>query len=159
MDRKDRRRIEEGLRDARWVGWKLLIWGLVAVLILGTLSFVCGIVSLPFRSARGIADRTLDADNVIYNYEWFKTQHESVGALRRQLRNATNTFNGFIAEAGRRDSWGFEEKQESARLRAVVLGLNNRLEDAVALYNARSRMVNRAIFKTGDEELPERIDP
>ena len=53
--------------------------------------------------------------------------------------------------------WRRDQREELARLSTIYLGLSNSLTDMIAEYNARSRMVNRSIFKTGDTELPEHI--
>jgi hypothetical protein len=97
-----------------------------------------------------VTDKVLEADNVIYNYEWFKNQYEDIQALEKKIRNTEveiDTFNESLPTD--RSEWTFEDKEESARLNSIKLGLMNQLEDAVAEYNARSKTATRSIFKDG----------
>lgn len=133
---------------------------LVSVLfILFGLSIIAGIMSLvsaPFRSATGVVERTINPDNVIANYEWFKRQVQDVKAIDVRLRASQLTLDQFNAVAGPRDKWTFEDKQEHARLSSIVLGLQGQRASMVAEYNARTEMANRALFKTSD--LPETLN-
>lgn len=101
-------------------------------------------------------DKTLDADNAIYNYEWFKQQYEDIEATKKQLDNSSIALDDFEKSAGDRKDWTFEDKNESSRLRAVKLGIQNSLETLIADYNARSKMANRNIF--ANSILPNYID-
>lgn len=94
-----------------------------------------------------IIQKTYDADNVIYNYEWFKSTFEAIEASKAKIKNAQAAVDGFESSAGDRKSWTFEDKTEDARLRSIVTGLKNHYEDLVAEYNARAKMVNRNIFQ------------
>jgi len=94
-------------------------------------------------TAYGVLDETMDAENAIYNYEWFKQTAEDIQALHNKEANAEGAIQEHMATMD--DSR--EDKNELARLRAIKLGLTNMLEDVMAKYNARSKMANRAIFK------------
>jgi len=100
-------------------------------------------------SAYDITEKTLDADNVIYNYEWFKQAVEDIKATKNKRDMAKQQAEGFKEFAGPRTSWTFEDKTEFSRLQSVYQGISNHLEDLVATYNARSQMANRAIFQDG----------
>lgn len=110
------------------------------------------IVSQPGR----VIGKVLDADNIIYNYEWFKQTYQDVKAIDLKIKNAGNMVKRFKVDAGPRTTWAFEDKTEYSRLNAVFLGLQNQRADIVATYNARSKMASRSIFKTG--ELPEQLN-
>ena len=62
-------------------GWHLMkivaILLVLGTLLFGTLGFVFGI----FGQGARIVQKTLDADNVLYNYEWFKQQKEDIDTL------------------------------------------------------------------------------
>jgi hypothetical protein len=100
-------------------------------------------------TAHGIIDKTLTADNAIYNYEWFKQQKEDIIAVSNKIRIAEHAEVDFAMTAGSHDKWTFEDKNEDARLRAIVQGLESQLEDMQAQYNARAQMANRNIFDDG----------
>ena len=107
-------------------------------------------------TAYGAQDKTLNAENAIYNYEYFKQQKESIDALNQKLGNANESIISFKESAGDRKDWTFEDKDEYSRLNAVKDGLYNQLKDAIADYNAKSNMANRSIFK--DNIVPNYID-
>lgn len=143
------------------LGWKIivLIMVIMAIVIVGRIVlFPLWVASRAIDSASGVIDRTLDPDNVIQNYEWFKQVYEDVDATDRKIENAKMALSVFVESAGSRGDWSHEDKTEHSRLNTVILGLRNFRTDLVAQYNARSRMVNRAIFKAGDKVLPERLE-
>jgi hypothetical protein len=107
------------------------------------------------KSAGKIVTKTLDADNVIYNYEWFKKAYHAIQAVEHQIKNIQQEKKEFKQDAGPRKDWTFEDKTESSRLSATISGLKNHRNSLIAEYNAKSKMINRKIFKGGD--LPEEI--
>ncbi len=125
----------------------LAVFGIFVVL-----SIVGGgwwLVTLPFRAASGVVGKTLEPDNIISNYEWFKQQYEDIGATDIKIVNAQANLDGFRQSAGDRASWSFEDKNYESQLRQQVLGLTNQRQDMVATYNARAKMLNRSIFMAG----------
>jgi hypothetical protein len=132
-------------------------------LILGGIGWGIKVVMTPARSAAEIVEKTLDADNVIQNYEWFKNQKGSYDAALVKLDSANRALATFNASAGDRKGWTFEDKQEHARLTTIVSGLEGHVASTASDYNARSRMMNRSIFKEGfivlkdKDSLPETL--
>ena len=100
------------------------------------------------NSAQGIITKTYDANNAIYNYDWFKERYQAIQAIDIQISNAqqaeTQYNTGLPAD---RTTWGYTIQTESARLHSVVLGLENQNQSIVAEYNARASEVNRNIFQ------------
>lgn len=132
--------------------------GSLALFVVGGLVVVgggVGLLTLPFRAATGVAERTMNPDNVIANYEWFKRQVQDVRAMDEKIGVASVTLEAFEKSAGPRDAWKFDDRQEWGRLNSVLLGLRNQRASMVAEYNARSQMANRTLFKTND--LPETL--
>jgi len=125
-------------------------------LVLSFLGIVFGLISMPLHVAsnvvsttHGVIDKTLNADNALYNYEFFKKQYEDIQAIGNKIVIATKAVDEFNMSAGSRKDWTFEDKTEASRLASIVQGLQSQQEDMVALYNARSKMANRNIFKDG----------
>jgi len=151
----ERDQFKSDLDETRWAfGMILIKWGIpliVLCLILSGIGWVLGI----FGQGAKVIEKTMDADNIIYNYEWFKQCHEDVQATDVKIKNAKAKIKSFEESAGLRKDWTFEDKNEHSRLNSVLLGLQNYREDLVAKYNARSKMANRKIFKSG--ELPEKV--
>jgi predicted transcriptional regulator len=142
---------------------KYFVYIFIGIIGLSIAGIVVGVVSFPFRTAGNMvnlaqdaSDKTLTADNAIYNYEWFKRQYQEIEAAKKQLVNARVSYDSFKASAGARTEWTFEDKNEDSRLRAVVLGIENNLQSKITEYNARTSMATRNIFE--DSVLPSFID-
>jgi hypothetical protein len=137
------------------------IIGIITLIVVGFfvlygLGILMGLITVPFHSASNIVntkhdviDKTVNANNAIYNYEWFKQQSEDIVANLKKITNAKASLADFELSAGVRAGWTFEDKTEDARLRSIVLGLQNQQEQMVADYNARAKMANRNIFLNG----------
>ena len=123
------------------------------IVLLAVVSFAVN----PIRQAARAVNKTIDADNVIHNYEWFKRQNEAITAIESKIESAESSVKTFMELGGERDNWDREDKIEFARLNSIAQGLHMQRSDMVSEYNARSRMANRNIFKVGDGQLPERI--
>ena len=131
----------------------------------GTIFIVIGVVVCawvlrlmlyPAAQATKVYEKTLDADNAIYNYEYFKQAYQDILATGQKIVTAQAAVDEFIKTAGPRDKWDFRDKEESARLATNLTGLKNVRNDMVATYNARSKMANRSIFQ--GRELPVSIE-
>lgn len=138
----------------------LVVLGAMALIIgLSVVGTAMGIITLPWRKLnrqvetnQGIIDKTYNAENALYNYEWFKQTAQDIKATETKTIDAKAAVVSFEESAGAdRSKWGFEDKTESARLRAVAQGLQNHYTQLVADYNARASQANRAIFK---DDLP-----
>lgn len=137
------------------------IFGIIMAmfLLVGFLSvggMAMGVISLPFHAAsngidtaHGIIDKTINADNAIYNYEWFKQQVQDIEANQQKAKLADQAVLSFEAAAGPRSDWTFEDKTEDARLRSIAQGLHSQDASLTANYNARASMANRSIFADG----------
>lgn len=93
--------------------------------------------------------------NAIYNYEWFKQQEADVKRLGEQFNIAASAYKLFKEDLGPdRKSWDMHDKNELARLRANMNGVDMMLKQAIGDYNAKSSMVSRSVFK---DNLPSNI--
>lgn len=131
---------------------------LVVAVITSLLGAALGIITLPWlklntqiQTNRDIITKTYDANNVVYNYEWFKQTAEDIKATQTQWQDAADAHAAFTTAAGPHDKWTFEDKTEDARLGAVQNGLKNHYTQLVADYNAHASEANRNIFQ---ENLP-----
>lgn len=126
-------------------------WILSAVLLvcLPGCDLVCG-------SARGVAARTLAADNVIYNYEWFHLRQGNVQALDVQIREKEGQLNRLQETLGSRSAWSRTDRSDFNQTETELLGLRSQRASIVAEYNAHAGMANRRLFLDGN--LPERLE-
>lgn len=142
---------------------KYIILGTVIFGVMIAGGFVAKVIFFPVNTANKLIetaydaqDKVLNADNAIYNYEWFKQKKADIDASKRQLTNVKEERASFTAYAGERSSWTFEDKNEDSRLRSVETGLENYLESQIGDYNARASMATRNIFE--GSVLPSYID-
>jgi hypothetical protein len=155
MNEKDtkeyKKEFEEDLTLARWSINKAL-WILIPTVIV--ICIIGWVLKVGSQGGK-IIEKTVNADNVIYNYEWFHSAYEDIQATDIKIKNSETQIAQFKSEAGDRANWDFSDKEEYSRLNSVLLGLQNYRQDVVAKYNARSKMVNRKIFKgqTAPEEV------
>lgn len=138
----------------------LTIATIIGITVLGIgvkiLFFPVHTVEQLINTAYDAQTKTLNADNAIANYEWFKQQYEDIEASKLQIENALNTVTNFEKSFPDKSKWTFEDKQEYSRLISIHLGLQNYTITLIADYNAKSKMANRAIFK--NSIFPEFID-
>lgn len=141
------------------------ILGIFLALFIGLplVGLALGWISIPLNTAQkqleivnGAQNKVLNADNAIYNYEWFKQKYQDIEASKRNYKLAKANYDVYVVDLGERSTWGFEDKTEVARLNAVVLGLQTNLEGQIGDYNARASMATRNIFEDG--VLPSYID-
>lgn len=137
------------------IKWSLITCFAVTVIWIG--GAWIGVFGTAVTLPASIANKTLQPDNVIQNYEWFKQQYQDVKAIDRKIDNAKQSKRDLIdGLSSDRSSWSFDQNQEFARLGSIVLGLENQRASMVAEYNARTQMANRDLFRTSD--LPVVID-
>lgn len=150
-----------------WETWKKhmsasfkIIIGIVilAVFIVGlkVLLFPVRILNQNVDTATGIYEKTMDSDNAIYNYEWFKEQE---AYIRQGLNNediAKEEWELFQSQLPEdREKWTREDKQEESSLRGSYYALQKLTNKAIEDYNAKSSMVTRNIF---NDNLPSTIE-
>lgn len=140
------------------------ILGLILLLMfVGLFGFVFRIAVYPLFVAEKVVDtgyeltdKTFNADNVISNYEWFKTQYEAINAQKEKANQSEIEYETFSEKLNSDSSkWTKFQEREEASLRNSLSANKKILADLIAEYNARAKMVNRSIFKG---ELPDEID-
>lgn len=138
----------------------IIIVGLILAVVAG--AWMLKVVLLPVQtvttqidSAGNVITKTYDADNAIYNYEWFKQQYEDIQATERIISNTGIQMEEYKDLYGNASEWDWQTKQDYNSLQSKFLGQQNFYEDLVAEYNARSQMANREIFK---DKLPLHVD-
>ena len=124
-------------------------WGLSAAL-LGPKT-----VTTQISSAGEVIEKTYDADNAIYNYEWFKQQEADIRATEKQVRNMRDSLTEYKDMYGEPKEWDYQTRQDYNSLNTKYVGQKNYYEELVEDYNARASMANREIFQ---DKLPLHVD-
>lgn len=104
------------------------------------------------NTANGVIHKTINADNAIYNYEWFKKRVQEIDVARKNVENTAEQFKELKADF---EKW-LATREEIAFMRVALLGQKNYVNDLIGEYNAKSSMANRAIF--ADWILPNFIE-
>ena len=147
---------KSGYREAapivKWTLGKAILWFLGAGIIFAAISIPMGLSS----SAAGVMSRTLDPDNIIYNYEWFHSKSEAYVSYQKQKADLTQRMKSLTEIMGTdRSKWTRADREEYSQLTNQMIGVAQHIRDIAAEYNARTGMANRSIFKSGD--LPESL--
>jgi hypothetical protein len=101
------------------------------------------VVGASQMGACGVAHRTLDADNIIFNYEQFFDVSERHKAKVRDI-GAHQELVALAKDEG--------DRKELTRLRMELAALKSSCRALASEYNADSSKLNRRIFK--DNDLP-----
>jgi hypothetical protein len=118
--------------------------------------FPVRVVNQNIDTATGIYEKTMDSDNAIYNYEWFKEQEAHIRECLKNEEISKDEWNYFLSQLpGDRTKWSREDKQEESSLRGSYYALQKLTNKAMEDYNAKASMVTRNIFK---DNLPSTID-
>ena len=112
-------------------------------------------VTTQISSAGEIIDKTYDADNSIYNYEWFKQQKADIDAMVKVIQNTKRNLDDYKEMYGDPKEWGWQTRQDYNSLNTKYLGQQNQYEMLVEDYNARASMANRNVFM---DKLPLHVD-
>jgi hypothetical protein len=143
-------------------GFAVMVAFFITIILGATVGLAVKLIWFPVNTvnqsvdmAYGVVNETLDADNAIYNYEWFKQQEADIERCLNAERVAEDEYDAFVAalSAGRSQWEGFDKKEE-ASLRNSVTACKKITDKAIQDYNARAAMVNRAVFK---DNLPTNI--
>jgi len=129
---------------------KIIFWIIGMGILISSVFWIADLVLTPVQTAKDVVKKTLNADNVIQNYEWFKQQYNDYLAINTKISDADSAVVKFKREAGERSKWSFEDKNEYSRLTSISDGLKYQRADIAGKYNARSKMLNRDLFKTSD---------
>jgi acyl-CoA synthetase (AMP-forming)/AMP-acid ligase II len=131
----------------------LLIFGGIAVKVL---LFPVHVADKSVDLAYATTDKTMTAENAIYNYEWFKEQEAYIRQCLKNEEIAKEEYDMYIKTLPEnREKWDSRDKDEEASLRNSYYALQKLTNKAMEDYNAKSSMVNRVIFK---DNLPSNID-
>lgn len=134
------------------IGIPLLIFASIGI---KALFFPVNTIDKSIDTAYEVVDKTMNGENAIYNYEWFKEQEAYIRQCLKNEEIAKEEWDTFVAMLPEdRAEWTSQDKDEEASLRNSYYALQKLTNKAMEDYNAKSSMVNRAIFK---DNLPSNI--
>lgn len=120
------------LKYAAWFGLALVPVVVISLVFGGVFTSV---VTAPGR----VINKTLETDNIIYNYEWFHDTSRAFGARVNQIASHKRA----MATIPLVDQQSIAELN---RYRIEIEGMRQSCRDMAARYNANASKVNRNIF-------------
>lgn len=133
---------EERLTPGRFLKYAALAVG--ALIVVGIAWSIVTVVTAPARTAAGIINRTLDADNVLATYERFHDRWKGYQARLSQIRETSGYLTSETNQA------------EAVRLRVDLTAQRQSCREIASGYNADAAKTNRDIFR--GREAPASLD-
>jgi hypothetical protein len=142
----DRRPVKTSFSLGFWI--IMIVLGLGAIGGMG--AWGLNILSQPGR----ILTKTLDADNVIYNYEYFRDKYAAIEGMQPQIANVQAERDALAETYGAPATWSSDTQALHAKLSAQLTGLTNTRIRMIQEYNGNASKANKSIFLAG---LPDNI--
>jgi len=147
-------------KDVAKTGIKLWMWFIIALVAISVLGFVGKIILFPAKVAQnaadtayGVVDKTLNADNALFNYENFHNMYQGAKQQVVNIKNNEKSLNSLKETFGEDTSkWSKDTRQEYYHIKQTIDGYKMQYESIVSRYNADSQKFNRNLFK--DKDLP-----
>ncbi len=142
------------ISDARWTGWqvfyKLILPACLVLMVFGFVLKTCSTAAKVASAPGEVIEKTFEADNIVYNYEWFKRQHNVIIGQKKQIETAHQSVMAFEKqmEGAPRAKWDSDDKREYDTRLTILEGLRKTCIAAASDYNAHAQMANRDIFRT-----------
>lgn len=129
--------------------------GVLILIVIGVLAVVGGagswFINLASQPGR-IVTQTLDANNVIDNYEYFRAQYADIQGMEPQIRVVAAEKQAI--ENLDRARWTRATEERYNQLSAQLTGLESKRIRMIQEYNGKASQANRSIFLAG---LPDNI--
>lgn len=135
-----RRDFREAQRDYYWSLPRVLVALFAALILFGGVGWIYSLATQPAR----IVSKTLDADNVLNNYEWFHDANGNYLARVSQIKQFKKL------------SGDETDQQERSRLRIEMAAIQQSCRDLSRRYNANAAKMNRGIFR--ERSLPDQLN-
>ena len=135
-----RRDFREAQREYYWSLPRVLLGLTVASVLIGGAGYAINLASQPAR----IVSKTLDADNVIWNYEHFYNANANYTSRLSQVKQFKGLFDRETDSA------------ERGRLRMEMAAMQQSCRDLANRYNADAAKLNRGLFRS--KSLPETLE-
>lgn len=136
------------------IGLLLLLVLIFGGFLMKLLLFTPTSIDQSIDMAYEVNKETLDGQNAIYTYEWFKNREGEINALYKKEDRAQQELDEFLELFPDQEKWTRDDKTEYSRLRSNLTAVGNMLDSAIETYNAESSKVNKAIFK---DNLPSNL--
>lgn len=135
-------------RSERRSVWQWIGFGILIVAVLSMVGWGLRWLLLPAK--------IIDPDEGLKRWRWFYEQIESINATESNIYVATEAINSFLDLNGLDpEEWGWQTKDEYARLQSIYMGYIVHYNSLVNEYNAKMRDIT--VNWASPPDLPERI--
>lgn len=139
---------------------KVWLWILGIGFVFGIFGLILKVVLLPSYVANkavdtgyGIVDKTLNADNALFNYEQFYDLYQGAKQQTINIKNCQTQIDNIKKIYGEDSSkWTKDIRNELAFQQQTLEGFQMQYQKIVSEYNSNSQKLNRNLFKA--KELP-----
>ena len=157
MSKSNRQRWEEDFSEAtggyKWSPFKWLVGIFVAIVVLVLTGYVIKLIFVPV----GVAEKVVNPDNVVFQYEKFHDACASIVAKDKNYETAKAEAEAHDKRTEGKDDPLGRNANESQRLHQVASGIKMIRDQEAEQYNSDSRKHTQKIFKA--KGLPYRIEP
>lgn len=139
---------------AWFAGWMLLFFTVAFVLkiIFFPAHLANAVVDAATNTTTGVINKTLNANNALFNYENFHNMYQGAKQQVININNAEQQINQLKQTFGEPTKWDKDTKAQYNLLLQNVDGYKMQYNRIVSDYNADSKKLNRDLFK--DRSLP-----
>jgi len=135
---------------------KILLIGLVILFSLGFIGAGLGIITLPghvasnsVQTAHDVVDKTINADNALFNYEEFFNKYEGAKMQAINIKNTEKAIQTLKDTYGNdATKWPKDVRGDYSNLQQNIEGYKMMYQKITQEYNADSQKLNRNLFKS-----------
>lgn len=131
--------------------WKWFGIAVGAIIVLT----VASTVLTPLFTAHDVVKKTLDADNVLTNYEMYKDLYNGAKQQVVNIHNAEESMKHIKDTYGEPTTWPKDVRAQYDNYNQTLEGLKMQYNRTVSDYNSNSTKLNRNLFK--DKNLPSEL--
>jgi len=135
---------------------KILLIGLVILFSLGFIGAGLGIITLPghvasnsVQTVHDVVDKTINADNALFNYEEFFNKYEGAKMQAINIKNTEKAIQ-ILKDIYGSDAikWPKDVRGDYSNLQQNIEGYKMMYQKITQEYNADSQKFNRNLFKS-----------
>jgi gas vesicle protein len=141
---------------------KSILWFILILVGLSTLGLLIKFILFPFfvadkasEAAHDVVEKTLDADNVLHNYEMFKDLYNGAKQQAMNIQNSETAIQTLKDTYGEASTWTEDIRDEYNFQAQTLESYKQQYQRTVSDYNSNASKLNRNLFK--DKNLPEEL--
>ena len=120
----------------------------IAGMLFGLITLPVHTITNTVQTAHDVTDKVVNADQALYNYEWFKDQEQSIKKVQIQETQALQAVKDYESKLPEdRSEWSDNQEDRDNFLSTTAQGFTYELDQEIADWNSNSAKVNRSLWK------------